>query len=133
MDGAESDQEVGTPLRGDAESTSSRRGGRWRQIGPENLWSRPTVRQPRQRHTRWRRVKERLRAEVGEDVFQSWFTRMELEGIDDITARLSVPTRFLKSWIQSHYVDRLLGCWQQENSNVTRIELSVGLIHASRA
>ena len=28
---------------------------------------------------RWRRVKERLRAEVGEDIFQSWFTRMELD------------------------------------------------------
>ena len=28
--------------------------------------------------------------------------------------RLSVPTRFLKSWVQSHYADRLLACWQDE-------------------
>ena len=65
-------------------------------------------------------MKERLRAEVGEDVFQSWFARMELEGIEDITARLSVPTRFLKSWIQSHYVDRVLACWQQEHPRFSR-------------
>ncbi len=74
---------------------------------------------------RWRRVKERLRAEVGEDVFQSWFTRMELEGIEDITARLSVPTRFLKSWIQSHYVDRVLACWQQEAPEIQKVDVYV--------
>src|ERR1044071_437013 len=54
---------------------------------------------------RWHKVKERLRAEVGEDVFQSWFKSMELDGLDGVTARLSVPTRFLKSWIQSHYIE----------------------------
>ena len=74
---------------------------------------------------RWRRVKERLRAEVGEDIFQSWFTRMELEGIEDITARLSVPTRFLKSWIQSHYIDRVLACWQQEAPEIQKIDVNV--------
>jgi chromosomal replication initiator protein len=74
---------------------------------------------------RWRRVKERLRAEVGEDVFQSWFTRMELDGIEGITARLSVPTRFLKSWIQSHYVDRVLACWQQEIPEIQKVDVNV--------
>ena len=46
---------------------------------------------------RWSRVKGRLRAEVGEDIFSSWFGRMEFEGVDSETVRLSVPTRFLKS------------------------------------
>ena len=41
----------------------------------------------------WSRVKERLRAEVGDDVYSSWFARMELEAIEDSTVRLSVPTR----------------------------------------
>ena len=36
---------------------------------------------------RWLRVKEKLRAEVGEDIFQSWFARMELERIDADRAR----------------------------------------------
>ena len=65
---------------------------------------------------RWERVKNRLRAEVGEEIFQSWFARMELERIQDGMALLSVPTRFLKSWIQSHYIERLLTCWQSEHS-----------------
>jgi chromosomal replication initiator protein len=74
---------------------------------------------------RWSRVKGRLKAEVGDDIFSSWFARMDLEGVEKDTARLSVPTRFLKSWIQSHYSDRVLRCWQAEERCVQRIELTV--------
>src|SRR5262249_12847201 len=34
-------------------------------------------------------------------------------------------TRFLKSWIQSHYSERLLACWQSERPTVRRIDLAV--------
>ncbi len=73
----------------------------------------------------WLKVKARLRAEVGDDVFSSWFARMDLESIDEGAVRLSVPTRFLKSWIQSHYAERVLACWQAEQDNVGRVELIV--------
>jgi chromosomal replication initiator protein len=73
----------------------------------------------------WLRVKARLRAEVGDDVFSSWFARMDLEQNADGAVRLSVPTRFLKSWIQSHYAERVLACWQAEQNEITRIELIV--------
>src|SRR5262249_13840221 len=39
--------------------------------------------------------------------------------------RLSVPTRFLKSWIQAHYAERVLSCWQAEMPEVHRIDLTV--------
>jgi chromosomal replication initiator protein len=74
---------------------------------------------------RWRRVKERLRAEVGEDIFASWFARMECDGIDGETARLSVATRFLKTWTQSHYGEKLLLCWQAEMPAIRRIDVVV--------
>jgi chromosomal replication initiator protein len=76
-------------------------------------------------HDGWTRVRGRLRAEVGDDVYTSWFARVDLEGIEDGTVRLSVPTRFLKSWIQSHYAERVLACWQVEDAKVGRIELIV--------
>jgi chromosomal replication initiator protein len=74
---------------------------------------------------RWKRVCGRIQAAVGADVFNSWFTRMEPEAIDAQTVRLSVPTRFLKSWVQSHYAERLLSCWQEELPNIARVELTV--------
>ena len=73
----------------------------------------------------WSKVQQRLKAEVGDDIYSSWFARMDLEAVDGGTVRLSVPTRFLKSWIQSHYAERVLACWQAEASAVSRIELIV--------
>ena len=78
-----------------------------------------------QEQERWSRVKGRLRTSVGEDVYTSWFARMDLEGVQSESARLSVPTTFLKSWIQAHYADRVLTCFQAEMPEVHRIELSV--------
>lgn len=74
---------------------------------------------------RWSRVKGRLRSTVGEDVYTSWFARMDLEAVQDESVHLSVPTRFLKSWIQAHYAERVLSCWQAEMPEVHRIDLSV--------
>ena len=73
----------------------------------------------------WSKVQQRLRVEVGEDIYSSWFARMDLEAIEDGTVRLSVPTRFLKSWIQSRYAERVLACWQAVAGDVRCIELLV--------
>jgi chromosomal replication initiator protein len=74
---------------------------------------------------RWRRVKEQLRKQLGEDVFMSWFGRMELEAVDKDAVRLSVPTRFLRTWIQSHYSEQVLAKWQVEEPAITKLELTV--------
>jgi chromosomal replication initiator protein len=73
----------------------------------------------------WQRIKKRLRLEVGEDVFSSWFGRIEVEAVDKGVVRLSVPTRFLRKWIESHYVDRVLAHWRVEEPTITRLELLV--------
>ena len=73
----------------------------------------------------WARVKQRLRAELGEDVFSSWFGRVTFEEADMSSVYLSVPTRFLKSWIASHYGDKLLALWSAEHKSIARIELIV--------
>src|SRR6201994_5008165 len=74
---------------------------------------------------RWSRVKGRLRSSVGDDVYSSWFARMDLESVQPESVRLSVPTTFLKSWIQAHYAERVLSCFQAEMPEVHRIDLTV--------
>ncbi|WP_229428550.1 chromosomal replication initiator protein DnaA [Microvirga pudoricolor] len=73
----------------------------------------------------WARVKRRLRAELGEDVFASWFARLELDAVVDGCAFLTVPTRFLKSWIESHYADRVLTLYRAEATDVERVTIGV--------
>ncbi len=73
----------------------------------------------------WRRCCERLRAELGEDIFNSWFGRIELESVSGGQARLSVPTRFLKSWIDTHYLGHITAALGAEVGSLTRIVISV--------
>ena len=73
----------------------------------------------------WTRVKRRLRAELGEDVFMSWLARLEMEDVSESCARLSVPTRFLKSWIEAHYLERVLTAYRSESSAVANIAIVV--------
>jgi chromosomal replication initiator protein len=73
----------------------------------------------------WGRVKLRLKAELGEDVFTSWFNRVDLERCTNGTVHLSVPTRFLKNWLQGRYRDRLMLLCRDEFDSVSNIEFSV--------
>jgi chromosomal replication initiator protein len=73
----------------------------------------------------WARVKRRLRAELGEDIFASWFGRLELDAVVEGCAYLTVPTRFLKSWIESHYSDRVLTVYRAEAPDVERVVIGV--------
>ncbi len=73
----------------------------------------------------WPRVKRRLRAELGEDVFASWFGRLELASVNRDVAHMTVPTRFLKSWIESHYADRVLQLYRAEYPPLARVTFGV--------
>ena len=73
----------------------------------------------------WLRVRARLRASVGEDVFTSWFARLELEEVVGDLVHLSVPTRFLCSWIQSNYVEKILEAFRTEDETIGRLHVTV--------
>ena len=73
----------------------------------------------------WRRCCDRLRAEVGDAVFNSWFGSLNLESVGSGQARLSVPTRFLKSWIVTHYAGHVASALNAEVGPVGQILISV--------
>ena len=66
-----------------------------------------------------------MRAELGEDVFAAWLKCLELESLTGKDACLSVPTKFLKSWIVSHYADKLLPMLAAEFPTIKRISLVI--------
>jgi chromosomal replication initiator protein len=73
----------------------------------------------------WRRSCRRLRAELGENVFNSWFGCLKLDSIEGDRAQFSVPTRFLKSWIEAHYSDRILAALEAEISGVASVAIGL--------
>ncbi len=75
----------------------------------------------------WRRSLRRLKAELGEAIFTAWFERLELDGVRDGVASLSVPTKFLRSWIQSHYQQRILTTLSAELAPITGVTINLRL------
>jgi len=75
--------------------------------------------------TRWERCRELLRAEVGEECFNSWFTTLEPAGIEGDVLHLTVPTKFLRSWMHAHYIDRVRKRVVAEFPNVQRVTIEV--------
>lgn len=71
----------------------------------------------------WAKTIVRLRASLGEDVFNSWFGSLQLEDFTAGRARLSVSTRFLKSWIEAHYIEKLVQTLGAELEGVQSLEI----------
>ena len=55
----------------------------------------------------WGAFCERFRREVGDAIYFSWFKSLELDKIVEGIAYLSVPTKFLRSSIHAHYLEKL--------------------------
>lgn len=73
----------------------------------------------------WDRVQRRLRAELGEDVYTSWFKCLELVQVQDDTVILSVPTKFLRNWIQQHFLEKITAHFQKEDGRLTRVTITM--------
>ena len=71
------------------------------------------------------RVKAQLKARLGSEVYSSWFGRMKVAEISKGVVRLSVPTAFLRSWINGHYTDLIAELWKQGDPSLLKLEIIV--------
>ncbi|HOO52603.1 MAG TPA: DnaA N-terminal domain-containing protein, partial [Alphaproteobacteria bacterium] len=70
-------------------------------LAPETFDPTPEVR------ALWEKVYNSMREEFGEAIFRSWLKPMALQACYHGTLEVSVPTRFMKDWISTHYVERI--------------------------
>ena len=73
----------------------------------------------------WKRVRERLLAEVGHATFASWLAPLVLVEVDGDEVVLGVATRFLRDWIASHYADRIAALWARERSGIQSVQIVI--------
>ncbi len=71
------------------------------------------------------KVRATLRARLGDDIYSSWFNALEFDSFDGKTVKVSVPVKFLRKWIQSHYMDELLVCCRSEFKTAEEVDVSV--------
>ena len=73
----------------------------------------------------WGKVHGDMRQEFGEAIFRSWLKPLVLQAYYHGTMEVSVPTRFMRDWIQNHYAERILEMCQQENGDIKRLQIVV--------
>ncbi len=73
----------------------------------------------------WNAVQERLRVEVGDNAYKNWLKPLVPTGQVDGEVLLAVPTRFMRDWVNRHYVDRIRQLWAAEDGSVLRVEIII--------
>ena len=73
----------------------------------------------------WKEVYKSLRGEFGEAIFRSWLKPMTLQAYYHGTLEVSVPTRFMRDWIGTHYAARILEMASEKNAEIKRLEVVV--------
>ncbi len=73
----------------------------------------------------WNSVQSDMKNKLGMDVYESWLKKINF--IDEFNnyILLSVPTRFIRDWITSRYLDQILQIVRNYRRNLIRIEFKI--------
>jgi chromosomal replication initiator protein len=80
-----------------------------------------------------KKAREILRARIGEDFYSSWFKTLEFMRCEGHTLHVSVPTQFLKKWMQQQFADVLLECSKAAFTGIERVDVAVRVPTAAQA
>ena len=73
----------------------------------------------------WSQVKASIRREYGESTYRSWLRPIEFSEANDERIRLSVPSRFVRDWVQANYLERLRALWVMHEPTIESVEIIV--------
>jgi chromosomal replication initiator protein len=73
----------------------------------------------------WDDVQDSMRRNYGDAAYRSWLKPLTIQAYYQGTLEVTVPTRFMKDWIQQHYLASLFELCQTRNTRIERIELVV--------
>ena len=73
----------------------------------------------------WSIIQEEMKNKLGKDIYESWLKKIEL--IDEFNnyLLLSVPTRFIRDWITSRYLDQILQIVKNYKKEIIRLEMKI--------
>ena len=73
----------------------------------------------------WEIIQSELRLKLGTEVYESWIKKIKLVEEYDNYILLSVPTRFIRDWITSRYLDQILQNIKKHKKEIIRIEFKI--------
>ena len=78
-----------------------------------------------EKRVNWSSIEDEMKKKFGKDIFESWLKKINF--IDEFKSYIliSVPTRFIRDWITSRYLDQILQIVKNYNREIVRIEFAI--------
>ena len=73
----------------------------------------------------WQLIQSELRLKLGTEVYESWIKKIDLLEEFNNYILLTVPTRFIRDWITSRYLDQILQTIKKHKKQIIRIEFKI--------
>ena len=73
----------------------------------------------------WTCVLKKLNNEYGNEIFDSWIKNIKIQSLKEDVLHFTVPTRFIRDWITSHYLDKIIYFLNSENPEIKRVKISI--------
>ena len=73
----------------------------------------------------WKTIQTQMKNKLGSEIYESWLKKINfLEEFNNYIL-LSVPTRFIRDWITSRYLDQILQIIKNYKKDIIRIEFKI--------
>ena len=73
----------------------------------------------------WGLIQSELKSKLGTEIYESWIKKINLVEEFNNYILLSVPTRFIRDWITSRYLDQILQNIKRHKKEIIRIEFKI--------
>jgi len=73
----------------------------------------------------WKDIQSEMKKKFGLDIYDSWLKKIVFVDEFNNYILISVPTRFIRDWITSRYLDQILSIIQIYKKEINRIEFSI--------
>merc|ERR1711991_887526 len=73
----------------------------------------------------WKLVQVEMKNKLGLEVYESWLKKISFLEEHNNYLLLSVPTRFIRDWITSRYLDQILKIIKLYKKDIIRIEFKI--------
>ena len=73
----------------------------------------------------WAAVRERMRRELGDPVFEAWIGPLNLESAEHDELRIGAAKPFVRNWVANHYVARIERAFRAEGAEPASISIVI--------
>ena len=73
----------------------------------------------------WNLIQKEMKNKLGTDIYESWLKKIDFVEEFNNYLLLSVPTRFIRDWITSRYLDQILQAVRSYKKGIIRIEFKI--------